>query len=465
MGVGMRLIGILCASVIMVNIAEAGEPWRLEKALGAPDWLSINGETRARCESLDGQFRAKLSGSDQALFLRTLLHLEADAGPVAFGVEFQDSRGYLTDAGTPLSPSFVNAFDVLQAYARVDAPGLLGDGSHTDVILGRQTVSIGSKRQIERVSYANVIRNYTGFHAVSSSPRGDELHVLLVAPVERRPTERVRIDRNALQFDREQFGRRIWAVHYRRADAFPALADGIWGEAFVYGLHETDTDAFQTPNRKYIGPGFRLYRKPAAGQWDLDIEGVYRFGSRRLTSAPDDVDDLDVDATSLIARAGYTFDAPWRPRIALQYYWASGDDDPDDDRFDQFERLFGARRTDLNNTSIHGPLTPANLSAPGVRIDVRPGPRWDARLHYSAASLASETDAWVIARLRDPSGASGDFIGHTLDARARYHAAPDNLVFELGASALFFGEFAQTVPGGPEGDRTLFMHAQATLTF
>ena len=83
--------------------------------------------------------------------------------------------------------------------------------------------------------------------------------------------------------------------------------------------------------------------------------------------------DLDVKAHSqLMARTGYTFDAPWQPRIALQYYWASGDDMPGDQDFDQYERLFGSRRTDLNNTSIHGPLTPANLSALSIRMDVKP---------------------------------------------------------------------------------------------
>ena len=176
------------------------------------------------------------------------------------------------------------------------------------------------------------------------------------------------------------------------------------------------------------------------------------------------MEDLDVFASQLLARVGYTFDAPWRPRVALQWYWASGDEDPDDDRFDQYERLFGGRRTDLNNTSIHGPLTPANLSAPGVRMDVKPGRRWDARLHYSAAFLASATDSFVIARLRDPSGDSGRFMGHTLDARARYWVIPDSLQMEIGASAFIFGDFTQSVPEGPDDERTLFAYTQLTFS-
>ncbi len=460
------VFGLLAMGTALFSTASAGdEPWRLDEAIGAPDWLSISGESRARYESLSGQFRANLDGDDQALFFRTLLHIKVDAGAVDFGVEFQDSRGYFTDSGTPLSSSFVNPFDVLQAYVKFDAPRGLGEGGRSEIILGRQTVSIGSKRQIERVSYANVIKGYTGLHAISYSARGDELHLLAVSPINRRPSARAEIDENVLEFDREQFGRRIWGVHYRRADFFPALAKDIWGEAFVYGLHESDRKNAQTPNRRYIAPGFRLFRKPQRNAWDMDVEGVLRFGSRRATSAVTDTEDLDVDASMLLARFGYTFDAPWRPRIALQYYWASGDNNPNDNRFDQYERLFGSRRTDLNNTSIHGPLTPANLSAPGVRFDIKPNKRMDARLHYSAASLASDTDQWVIAKLRDETGDSGDFIGHTLDARARYWLIPGNVLLDVGASALFFGEFAKDVPGGPQGKRTLAGYAQAVIRF
>lgn len=450
--------------VIAVGLAKA-EPWRLETALGLPDWLQVSGETRGRYESLDGQFRRGLDGSDQLLVFRSLLSVEADTGPVTVSLELQDSRSYLGDAGTPLSNSFVNPLDVLQAYVAFEAPGLLGPGSKTDVKLGRQTISIGSKRQIERVSFANVIKSYTGLHAISRTDRGDALHVLFVTLVGRFPTERDALDENGLERDREQWFRRVWALHYRRADIAPAVLPGLWGEVFVYGLNEDDTETVRTANRSYVTPGFRFFRAPQPGQWDLDIEGALRFGSRRASSAPDDYEDLDVTASQLIARIGYTLNAPLKPRVAVQYYWASGDGDPGDDRFDQYERLFGGRRTDLNNTSIHGPLTPANLSAPGVRFDITPNDRFDARLHYSPAFLASDTDTFIIAGLRDSLGRSGTFLGHALDARMRYWIVPDSLRLEVGASAFVFGAFTKAVPGGPDGERTLFGYSQLTLDF
>lgn len=431
----------------------------------AQEGFSVSGEARARYESLDGQFRAGGTGSDQALFLRTLVHGRYQSEGFAFGIELQDSRAYLDDDGTPLSASYVNPLDILQLYAETPAPGLFGQDWTGELRLGRQTVSIGSKRQIERVSYANVIKSYTGAHYTSRTPAGDEFHLLAVVPLSRQPGDRGLIGDNTLSGDEEQWNRQIWGVHYRNADALPGWAEDIMAEAFLYGLSEQDSSDFATPNRQYHAPGFRLYRRPAANRWDMDIEGVWRFGSRRASNADSDTADLDVSASMLFAAIGYTFDAPWQPRLALEYYWASGDDDPNDDQFDQYERLFGSRRTDLNNTSLHGPLTPANLSAPGVRLELDPGPRWSARVHYSHASLASETDSWVIAKLRDPSGQSDDVIGQTIDSRVVYDLVPETLELELGASVFLPGEFADNAPASPAPGETVFGYAQVALRF
>ena len=63
--------------------------------------------------------------------------------------------------------------------------------------------------------------------------------------------------------------------------------------------------------------------------------------------------------------------------MSLEYYYVGANDDPYDDRFDQYERYFSGRRTDLNNISINGPLTPANLSAPESRLGMKPNDRID----------------------------------------------------------------------------------------
>ena len=461
----MKAILVSLSGLFLLPSVSA-DPFRLNAALDTPDWFEISGESRVRYETLDHQFRANGSGGDQLLLFRSLVHARAHIESWTFGLELQDSRTYLADTGTPLSNSIANPLDILQLYARYQGTlGLLGEGSETDVRLGRLTVSIGSKRQIERVDFANVIKSYTGLHAVSHNAAGDELHLLNVVPTARFPSSRPALDDNEISGDEEQWRRRIWAVHYRRSDILPGLAEDLWGEVFVYGLEEEDRDVFQTPDRSYVSPGFRLYRQPERGQWDIDFEGALRKGTRYATSSPNDTQSLDVDAAMTFFALGYTFDAPLQPRFAFEYYYASGDEDPNDLRYDQHERLFGSRRSDLNNTSIHGPLTPANLNAPGFRVEVKSENGWDGRFYYHAAHLAESADSWVIARLRDPTGQSGSFIGHVLDGRVRYWLVEDNLRLEVGASALIPGEFPKEVAGGRGDDASIFTYGQLTFSF
>lgn len=473
MGEGFRTwllaCGFLAGALVQPGVAQTATeprepPFRLADALGVPDWLTISGETRVRYETLDGQFRTRGGGGDQVLAWRTLALVEADSGPVSFGLELQDSRVYLDDAGTPLSTSIVNPLDVLQAYAQIDTDNVLGF-EESSLKIGRQTLDIGSRRVLERVDMANVIFSYTGVYWRGVLEDGSELHLVAFAPTGRMPGDRASLGENAVSSDEEQWGRRAWGVHYRAADVFGAGFPGLWAEAYVYGLHERDADGVATPNRDYLQPGIRLFRGPRAGRIDLDIEASLRAGTRRASSAATDQDDLDVAASLLVAAVGYTFDAPWTPRVAIDYYYASGDRDPADGRYEQFERLFGSRRTDLGNTGIHGPLTSANISAPGARIELRPNARSDLRLTYKAASLAEPRDAWVVAGLRDPSGASGRFIGHSWDFRGRTQLAPGSLLLEVGASALIQGRFAREAPGAPRQGDTLFGYVSLTQSF
>ena len=318
---------------------------------------------------------------------------------ITWGIELQDSRTYLGDDGTPLSSSYTNPLDVLQLYARGDnLPSVIDNDATSHLTLGRQTVSIGSKRQIERVSYANVIKSYTDVHWVSHSGQDVQLHAIYVVPINRRPSIQTNILDNELKSDKEQWQRRLWGLHFIKREILSERVSNLQGEAFIYGLEENDSQRFQTPDRAYTTVGFRLFREAQANQWDNDIEAAYRSGKRYASSNPADTKSLEVRALMLIAALGYTFDMAWQPRLSLEYYYASGDDDPNDNKFDQYERLFGGRRSDLNNTSTHGPLTPANLSAPGLRLRVSPNDRIDGWFQYHRASLASATDRWTVAK-------------------------------------------------------------------
>lgn len=428
--------------------------------------VRISGETRVRYESLQGQFRAGRSGGDQGVYLRTLVLAEIPAGPVTVGAEIQDSRAYGTDSGSPLTASLVNPADFLQAYVRFATPDPFSAGGKAELKLGRQTLDIGSRRIMERVEFANVISHFTGAYWRTAQPGGHEIHALIVAPVSFRPLDRASLDDNRPQGDEEEWGRLIWGVHYRRADIAPKLLPGVWAEASLYGFRDEDRQGEPTPDRRFLQPNIRLFRAPAASRrWSFETDLFYRTGTRRTTSAASDIRDLDLSAWKVHANVGYQFNAPWSPLIRLDWDYASGDDDPSDGAFDQYERLLGSRRTDLGNTGIYGPFQYQNLNAPGGRIEVRPTPRLDARIAYKAAYLASARDAWAGAGVRDTSGRSGTFIGHAFDWRARYWLIRDRSRLEVGGALLLRGDFAKSAPNAARNGDSVYGYAQVTTTF
>ncbi len=460
------LSGSSIASALLIPEPASSETNRYDAARKPVTQFNLSGESRWRYETLDGQFRRNGTGSDQLLAIRSLLHANWDTGPVSFGVELQDSRTYLGDEGTPISTSAADPLDILQLYITLDDVSLeSAPGWTTQFKLGRQTLSVGSDRFIERTGFSNAIDSYSGLFVQSEHTDGSQLQAFLVVPVASRPTSKADLLDNRMVSDTEQWGRRIWGLNYRKSDVLPQLISDLWLETFVYGLEENDTRRFQTPDRSFVEPGFRLLREPKTGQWDLDLEVSFRTGTRYASSEPSDTQSLNVQAEKLFLAAGYTFKHDWQPRFALEYYYASGDENPTDLNFDQYERLFGSRRSDLNNTSIYGPLAPANLSAPGFRLEIKPSDRFDARLYYHSAFLASETDKWVVADLHDPTGQSGRFIGHTLDSRARYWLVPDSVRAEIGASLFLHGDFARNAPDAPEANTSFYSYFQLTFSF
>lgn len=454
---------MLACCLAMLSLSEPGaasdERWRLDAALGAPDWLILGGEARIRYESLDGQYRIGRTGSDQAWVTRVLFFAGAETKLGDFAFEFQDARAFGDDRGTPLSASMVNALEVLQLSYTLNLARENAGAGHA-LKVGRFTMNIGSRRFVERNDYRNVINAYSGVHWRSRWRGGATLDAFYTVPVRKYPRNQDDLIDNEFEADEENWGRRFWGLHLQR----PGLAYDSQLDLLVYGLHESDRSDLPTPNRKVFAPGFRFFRHARPGGLDFDLEGAYRFGSRKRTALDEPGAELDVEAAMLHAEVGYTFRGDWKVRIGLEYDLASGDDDPEDDVYGRYERFYGTRRRDLGNTGIHGPLTRSNVSVAGIRVSFSRG-RWDGRAHVQQARLDSATDFWVVAGLRDPGGASSRDLGTTFDARVRYWLLPENLRLEVVGSTLRFGKFPKRVPNGPEDDRALYGALQLTAYF
>jgi len=66
-----------------------------------PGFLSLEAEQQSRMQFLDGQFRAGLKGSDQALELRTTLKATMQFDKVALVTELADNAGATGRSGNP----------------------------------------------------------------------------------------------------------------------------------------------------------------------------------------------------------------------------------------------------------------------------------------------------------------------------------------------------------------------------
>ena len=424
-------------------------PRRLVRATGAPAWFNLALEHRSRYERLVGDVRPGAPPDFDALVARTLAAVELDL-PIHLRAELQDSRA-LAAPGAPLTTTVVNPFELLQATIGARRRGLLHPGDAFAIALGRMTLDLGSRRLVARNDFRNTINAFTGLDLAYTTPRGHLARAFAVLPVRRRPTDPAALARNAVEFDREDPGVILLGAFY----ASPLLRR-LTLEAYALGLLERDRPGAPTADRRLLVPGLRLLRPAAPGRLDLQLELILQAGAVRATAEPDDRRDLRHLAFGGHAALGRTFAAPWTPRLAAFLDLATGDRDPHDRANNRFDPLFGARRFDLGPTGFFGVLPRQNLLAPGLRAELRPPLGFDALAAYRAVWLAAPRDRWATAALHDPTGASGAFVGHHLEARLRRALIPQNLTLELGGAALLRGEFARRAPGGADAPALYF---------
>ena len=440
-------------------------PWRLGPALGAPEWLTLEGSQQWRFETLDEDFRANRSGHNQLIALRTLLKAVVRQEQFSLVAEFMDARQIGAPSKGFLSTAIVNAAELLQAHVALTFDDVFGAGDELAVLFGRHTMDIGSRRLVARNIYRNTINAFTGVNAVwtgATGATGATARAFFTLPIQRLPNDAASLRDNDVAFDEERKQVKFFGLTGTTA----GLGAGFRAQGYALGLDERDGRNLATRDRSIYTVGARIRRAADAGEPIFEAESAYQFGQSRATAGAADRTDLDHSAHFHHVTAGYRFDLPCDPRFEALFAYASGDESPNDGDNNRFDSLFGAPVPDWGPTSIFGPFGFQNQLAPGYRVSVD---LWqDARLmlmhrfHY----LASDRDAWPQAGIQDPNGDSGRYIGHLLNARVRWDPKPQNLRFECGIGHLFAdGDFPQDAPGSPGvRDATLF-YAGLTLWF
>jgi hypothetical protein len=432
--------------------------WNLHDALGLPAWLSLSLEQRTRYETMDGCFKAGCRGGDQQIPMQTDLWLEARFGRWRAGGEFLDARQFGADEDSGINNTHVDEADFIQGYVAWADQNVLYSGLGVEAIAGRQTLNLGSRRLVARNNMRNTINTFDGFKLRIVDYNHWQFNAFVTKPVGRYPNDSDQLLDHFHSFDEPE--EQIWF-----SGGFLEVYDlpgKINAELYLYHLDEGDRKRNPTSNRRYLTPGMRFYLKPAKGNFDFQSETIGQWGTVRSSRNSDK--DLDHSAWYQHLDIGYTFEMPGSPRLAVEYDYASGDHDPNDDKDQRFDTLFGARRFEFGPTGMYGAFARSNINTPGVRLGFSPRPNFQAFIAHRLYWLAEDKDAWTTAGLRDRTGNTGSFIGQQVELSARYDFN-SSLNFEAGWAHLFKGAFAKETANAPDSEDVDYFYAQSLFRF
>jgi hypothetical protein len=178
--------------------------------------------------------------------------------------------------------------------------------------------------------------------------------------------------------------------------------------------------------------GFRMAEQNKK-HFDWDITYIRQRG---------DYAEDKLDAYGYHLQLAYNFPAlALKPRIAVDYSYASGDDTPKDGENNTFDGAFGARDKMYGRMNL---FHWKNLKDVQLQLTLKPGKNWQVTAACHQFRLAEKADAWYLnpRAYRDPVGQSGDELGKEADLIACWNLPRKHQV-QFGAGYFWPDEFAK----------------------
>lgn len=392
--------------------------------------IKFGGQIRARQEStniLSYATPGGRHGQDQTL-LRIRLWAEADAGHDIKGyLQLQDARLFGSEPNTTANTANV---DLHQGY--LDILNIFGQP--VDARIGRMELQYGDQRLVGTLDWNNVGRAFDGARL-------------------RYRFEQAAVDAFAVNVKQ--------TADVKRNQAFWGLYSSCKAvsrhEADLYVLGRDFGDGTQTAELGNKGNlsdrtlGARVKGTP--GAWDYTGEAAWQFGRKAGQRAR---------AWAAAATGGYTFAHAYKPRLGVEYDYASGDSNPSDNAVQTFDPLFPTGHLYQGYQDIFYWRNGHDFKG---TASIVPAAGWKVQADYHKFLLDHGFDAWydktgaVIAR--DMTGGSGRNVGDEIDlhVRAKFR---DTIGLWFGYSRFFPGRFVKNTVGNKDRDWAFF---QATLDF
>jgi hypothetical protein len=188
--------------------------------------------------------------------------------------------------------------------------------------------------------------------------------------------------------------------------------------------------------------GLRVYGRDLHG-FDMDATFVYESGKWSTDS---------IDAYALHGLLAYSFTSvSFRPRLSVEYSYASGDSNSTDGIHGTYDGAFG----DPYCQSTMGLTAWRNIIDYQANLSVQPIDPFMVKLSYHRLRLATAQDHWYLADARtmwyqssnsiNTRGDWGTDLGHLVEASVRIQMA-EGSTFQTGYGHLVSGNFVKSLP-------------------
>lgn len=376
---------------------------------------------------------------DAWLLQRFRLSAEWRINPsLRFFAEGQDTREFFSDRPDTiglLGAEGDDAFDLRQGYFE------LGDPERLSLRVGRTTMVYGDKRLISSGEWGNPSRTFDAVRLHYQRPSW-WLDAFAASVVRLRDGE---------------FNRSAWLSE---SDTLSERFSGLFGlyfsttaidvqvtDAYALALHENGTD--------FVTIGTRMKGDPEKlSGWDYAAEMAAQFGELQNTELAAFAGHWDI---------GYNWlQSPWKPRIGVEYSFASGDSNAADRNTGTFQNLYPTNHLYYGYMDL---FAWQNVHNPAVHFSMQPHEKVKLSADFHAFWLANTSDSWyrsnIASTVRPVAPGADSFAGTELDLTLLWKAH-EHLEVQAGYSRFFAGSYLADTGAADDAD---FAYLMLTVTF
>ncbi len=410
----------------------------------AADTVRFNFQARLRGELRENVYDFKGSGDavtdDQWLLHRIRLGIEwQPAEWFRLAVQGQDVRESFSDrADLPLKQGAEgdDAFDLRLASVE------LGDPKQLSLKLGRQVLGYGDERLVGPLEWLNFSRTFDAMKLHYGAQ--DWWLEGFVSSVVRLHESKFN---NSDWTDTQNGRRQLFSGLYFSTTAVAAQIT----DAYAFHLHE------EAPNGStdFITLGTRMKGDPLKLKgWDYTLEFAGQAGQ---------VHGQDLNAYAWHLEGGYHWlSHAWKPRLALEYSFGSGDGDAADGQVGTFQNLFPTNHPPYG---LMDTMAWQNMHNLVLRMAAQPHPKVKTTLDVHGFWLADTGDAWYRAngttQVRPITPGARNHAGVEIDLTVQAKLT-QHLDLLLGYSHFVAGSYLEDTGRGDDAD---FAYLMLTLNY